>query len=229
VSEFILMLTHNDLTLRNAREIYEEIADTGVSFVGFKDVGVSYDELAKLAGEIRSRGHTTFLEVVSLTKDDELRSARAALDLGVDYLIGGTRPHDVMRVIEGSRLKYFPYVGAVVGHPAKLSGAAGELARSARALSEAGVDGINLLAFRHVDRNGLDVARAVKSAIDVPLICAGSVDSLEKVRALAELGVWAFTIGGACVQKQLIPGGTLVDQIEAVLAASSLEPGSRPT
>ncbi len=37
------------------------------------------------------RIHAAHLEVVSLTEDAELESAQVADDLGVDYLIGGTR------------------------------------------------------------------------------------------------------------------------------------------
>ena len=38
--EFIFMLTRDDVTLADAREVYASVAGTGVSHVGCKDVGL---------------------------------------------------------------------------------------------------------------------------------------------------------------------------------------------
>ena len=63
--EFIFMLTRDDRTLADAREVYASIADTGVRHVGCKDVGLPRPELQALMDDIRAHGHTTHLEVVS--------------------------------------------------------------------------------------------------------------------------------------------------------------------
>ena len=76
--EFIFMLTRDDVTLSDAREVYASIADTGVRHVGCKDVGLPTEELKALMDDIRSNGHETWIEVVSETEEDELASARAA-------------------------------------------------------------------------------------------------------------------------------------------------------
>ena len=39
--EFIFMLTRDDVTLGDAREVYASIAGTGVRHVGCKDVGLA--------------------------------------------------------------------------------------------------------------------------------------------------------------------------------------------
>ncbi len=82
------------------------------------------------------------------------------------------------------------------------------------------MDGINLLAYRHVG-NGLAVTRAVQGAVDVPLICAGSIASLERVREISAAGIWAFTIGGAVMDCAIVPGASLGEQVDAVLAATA--------
>ena len=41
--EFIFMLTRDDVTLPDAREVYASIAETGVRHVGCKDVGLPTD------------------------------------------------------------------------------------------------------------------------------------------------------------------------------------------
>ena len=54
--EFIFMLTRDDVTLPDAREIYAAVASTGVRHVGCKDVGLPKQELAALMDDIRAHG-----------------------------------------------------------------------------------------------------------------------------------------------------------------------------
>src|SRR5829696_3103108 len=88
--EFVFMLTHDDVTVEDAFKVYDEVRDTGLHFIGFKDVGLPFDRLKALTEAMHEDGREVMLEVVSEEKGDELRSAEAALDLGVDYLLGGT-------------------------------------------------------------------------------------------------------------------------------------------
>ena len=217
--EFIFMLTRDDVTLPDARELYASVADVGVRHFGCKDVGLPADELAAFLGEIRANGHTSYLEVVSETEEATLRSARAAAELGPDYLIGGTLIEAVQEIIAGTGIRFFPYIGEVVGHPCLLRGQVERIAADARRAEEAGVDGINLLAYRY-DGDVPALVRAVSAAARLPLICAGSVDSVERVRELAALGVWAFTIGTAALDGVLVPGAPLPEQLTAALEAA---------
>ena len=63
--EFIFMLTRDDKTLTDARDVYASIADSGVRHVGCKDVGLPREALQGLMSDIKANGHTTHLEVVS--------------------------------------------------------------------------------------------------------------------------------------------------------------------
>ena len=97
--EFIFMLTKDDQTVPDALEVYEGLRETGLRYVGFKDVGVPIDTLRQLAEAIRGDGRTVVLEVVSLSTDDEVRSVRAGLELGVDIVMGGTHPEAVLPLL----------------------------------------------------------------------------------------------------------------------------------
>src|SRR5690242_10560162 len=174
------MLTRNDETIPNARAVYASIADLGLRHVGCKDVGLPKPELARLIGDIRSHGHTSYLEVVSESDDSMETSARAALEVGADYLIGGTAVARIQKVISGTGVKFFPYIGKVVGHPCLLRGSIDEIVEDARRVEQLGVDGINLLAYRY-DGDVLELVRRVAAATPLPLICAGSVDSVERI------------------------------------------------
>jgi phosphoribosylformimino-5-aminoimidazole carboxamide ribonucleotide (ProFAR) isomerase len=55
----------------------------------------------------------------------------------------------------------------------------------------------------------------------VRVIAAGSVDSEERIRNLAEAGVWGFTVGSAIFEGKFAHNGASArEQVETVLAAS---------
>src|SRR3954452_16831208 len=141
--EFIFMLTRDDVTLSDARAVYGSIAQTGVRHVGCKDVGLGTDELKALMDDIRSHGHETYLEVVSETEEATLASARAAAETKPDHVIGGTLIEPVQEILAGTGVKFWPYVGQIVGHPCLLRGAIDEIVADAKRAAELGVDGIN--------------------------------------------------------------------------------------
>jgi hypothetical protein len=219
VSEFIFMLTRNDTTLADARDVYASIADTGVRHVGCKDVGLPREELRELMADIRGHGHVSYLEVVAETEQDTLQSARVAADVRPDYLIGGTLIEPVQQIIEGTGIRFFPYVGEIVGHPCLLRGAIDAIAEDARRAEAAGVDGINLLAYRY-DGDVPALVRAVSEATSLPIIAAGSVDSVARIRELDDLGVWAFTIGTAALDGKLEGDTDLQAQLRTALGAA---------
>jgi hypothetical protein len=223
VIEFIFMLTRDDVTLSDARAVYASIAGTGVRHVGCKDVGLPTAELAGLMDDIRAHGHETWIEVVSETEEDTLRSARTAAEIRPDHLIGGTLIEPVQEILAGTGIKFWPYVGRIVGHPCLLRGSIDEIVADTERAASLGVDGINLLAYRY-DGDVEALVRAVVGATDLPVICAGSVDSVERIRALERAGAWGFTIGTAALDGALVDGAPLSGQLQVALDASSSAP-----
>lgn len=218
MAEFIFMLTHKDVTVDNAFEVYDEVRDTGLRYVGFKDIGLPFERLNALTEEVHQGGQEVMLEVVSEREEDELRSARAAMDLGVDYLLGGTHADEVAEIVAGTGIRYCPFPGRIVGHPSQLRGSIEEITESARSLAAMDtVRGLDLLAYRY-DGDVDALVRAVVGAVGVPVIAAGSVDSVEKIRRLSDAGVWGFTVGSA-VFDGAFPGASVRERVETVLAA----------
>jgi hypothetical protein len=164
---------------------------------------------------MKKDGRTTFLEVVSASEKETLQSTKVALELGVDYLIGGTYIDSTLPLIKNTKIKYFPYVGKIVGHPCKLRGSIEEIVNDTKKVKEKDISGINLLAYRY---NG-DVEQLIEkvSAVGLPMIVAGSIDSYERVRKMKDMDIWAFTIGGAIFDKKFVAQGSLTDNIDAVL------------
>ncbi|MDQ3210296.1 MAG: 4-hydroxythreonine-4-phosphate dehydrogenase [Actinomycetota bacterium] len=217
--EFIFMLTRDDVTLKDAREVYASVAGTGIRHVGCKDVGLSTEELEGLMDDIRSHGHETWIEVVSETEEATLASARAAAEIRPDHLIGGTLIEPVQEILAGTGVRFWPYVGQIVGHPCLLRGSIEDIVADTRRAATLGVDGINLLAYRY-DGDVEALVRAVVGATDVPVICAGSVDSVDRIRTLDACGAWAFTIGTAALDGALVEGAPLSGQLQAALEAA---------
>ena len=217
MTEFVLMMTRDDVTVPDALETFQEIAQSGVRCVGFKDIGIDEDSQAQLVNEIRENGCLSFLEVVDLTEEGEKASAEAAIRSSVDYLVGGTRIEETLGRLDGSSVRYMPYVGNPVGHPARLVGEIDTIVDEAKDAEQLGVAGVNLLAYRY-EGDPLALTEAVVGAVDIPVLAAGSVNGFERIEALCEIGVWGFTIGGAVMDRSLVDG-SLTDQIEAVLRA----------
>ena len=224
--EFIFMLTRDDMTIPDALTVYETIRSTGLRYVGFKDVGLPYATLRELASAIRSDGREVMLEVVSERPEDELRSIRAATEIGVDWVLGGTHPDEALAELAGSGLRYCPFPGTVIGHPSQLRGPVDAIAADAAALTKRpGVAGLDLLAYRY-DGDVDSLVGAVVAAASGPVIAAGSVDSMARIDALSRLGAWGFTIGSAIFDGRFGRPDDIAGQISTVLdhVAASAEP-----
>ena len=200
MSDFIFMLTHHDKTVKNCIEIFEEIKHLKFKYIGFKDIGVPKEKLINLGKRIKDSGKELFLEVVSLNEEDEVRSAKVAVELNVDYLMGGTRVNVVSEIIKPTKIKYLPFPGKIVGHPSVLDGTIDEITKSAIDLSSNKyVYGLDLLSYRFKG-NVEELIKSVVNKTNVPIVSAGSIDSEEKIKIVSALGVWAFTVGSAAFE-----------------------------
>jgi mannose-6-phosphate isomerase-like protein (cupin superfamily) len=219
--EFIFMLTRADRTVPDAMDRLAEGLASGLRHIGFKDLGLPLADLHRLAAAIRNGGGTLYLEVVSLDAVSEAASARTAAELGVDFLLGGTRPDLVLPILRGSGIRYYPFAGRIAGHPSRLEGSPGDILESARRLCALdGVHGIDLLAYRFAgDVPGL--IEAVCAGVDKPVIVAGSIDRPARVAAALQGGAAAFTIGTAALDG-VFPAASpaLAVQIAAIRAAA---------
>lgn len=215
---FIFMLTKNDLTIQNALEVFNEIKNTGVQHIGFKDIGLPMDKLKILVQKMKKHGMKTYLEVVSESEEANLRSVKNALELGVDNLIGGTYVEQTLKLLKGmkTRSKYYPYIGKIVGHPCLLRGTIDEITADGKKKEALGIDGINLLAYRY-DGDVEKLITSVLESVKIPLIVAGSIDSFERVNRMIQLKVDGFTIGGAILDKKFVPNVSLSDQVKTIL------------
>jgi hypothetical protein len=221
VIEFIFMLTHNDVTVYDAAGVLAELQDSGLRYVGFKDVGPPPAVLERVAAAAHDAGMEVMLEVVSTDLEDELRSLRAAAEIGVDWVLGGTHAGEGAAILAGTGIRYCPFPGTVEGHPSVLKDEIDSIAAHAEWLTEIdGVDGVDLLAYRHESVDPIALTRAVVEAAGGPVIAAGSIATLAQIADLEAAGAWGFTIGGAIFEGRLPGGPTVAGQVAAVLEAA---------
>ncbi|MGH6948724.1 MAG: hypothetical protein ACREDZ_15440 [Kiloniellales bacterium] len=220
--DFIFMLTRHDQTVTDCLEVFEEIRPLGLKHIGFKDIGVDKDRLKALNRAIKESGATSYMEVVSASPEAALNSAKVAAEIGVDCLLGGTDVEGILRTLNGAKLGVYPFPGKPVGHPTKLGGTPDLVEAQCERFLELGCAGVDLLAYRATEADPLELVKAARKAMAGKggLICAGSVDSGERIAALKDAGCDAFTIGSAAFDGSFSPRkGRLAGQLEDILAA----------
>jgi hypothetical protein len=229
MAEFLFMLTKDDATVADCLDVYDQVRNSGLKWVGFKDIGVPTATLRELVSRIRGDGRSVVLEIVSIDEQAELASIRAGIDLGVDLLMGGTRADAAAPLVTGTGIRYFPFPGEIVGHPSILDGTIESISQSARELTaRPGVHGLDLLAYRW--RGDVPaLMRSVVTASAGPVVVAGSIINAEQIRLVTQAGAWGFTIGGAVFDRVLVPGGSIRAQIDWTLAAAeAAQTGAAP-
>jgi hypothetical protein len=225
--DFIFMLTRQDQTIEDCLELFDAIEPLGLGHVGFKDVGIDVGTLVELNRRIKRSGAVSYMEVVSTTPESCLASARAAVQIGVDCLLGGTDVGAIRDVLRGTAIAYYPFPGIPHGHPTRLGGDGERIERDCARFMAKGCAGADLLAFRATDAEPLALIRAARRGLGRGrLIVAGSIDSPDMVRAVTAAGADAFTIGSAVFDGRFSPRkGSIHSQLRDVLAACT---GERP-
>jgi len=214
------MLTHHDVTIPNALQVLDEVKDTGLKCIGCKDIDLSLEQFKELFARFRKNEIQSYLEAVTYSEEEHFRAVDLALKIGADNLIGGM-PQYTKKTIsylkqKRARTDFFPYIGKVTGHPCVIGGSIEEIIREGKEAEKLGVTGINLLLYRY-SGNQKELLKTVVKELEVPLIVAGNVANFDQINELKENNVWAFTIGGAILENRFVEGGTIKDQIQAVL------------
>lgn len=213
IPQLMVMLTNDDLTVRNAYELFDRYKNTKAQFWGFKEKPLPPDEMKQLYVYMKECGKTTALEVVAYTEAECLEGAQMAVDCGCDILMGTLYYDSVSALCRANNLRYMPFVGNISGRPSVLSGSIDQMVASARRCLEKGVYGFDLLGYRYVD-DAAELIRRFVAEVDAPVCIAGSVNSFQRLDELKQAVPWAFTIGSAFFDNAF--EGTFGEQINKV-------------
>ena len=211
--ELIVMLTHNDCTVENAYQIFEQCKNSKAKFWGFKEKPLPLEKMKELYAYMKKCGKMTFLEVVEYTEKECLEGAKAAVECGVDILIGTCFYDSVNEYCKKNNLKYMPFVGKVKERPSILEGSVEDMIKEAKEYLKKGVYGFDLLGYRYTG-DATKLNKEFVSMVDAPVCLAGSINSYDRLDEVKETSPWAFTIGGAFFENKF--DGTFDEQIDKV-------------
>ncbi len=212
-SELIVMLTHNDLTVENAYEIFEQCQDTKALYWGFKEQPLPIEEMKRIYSKMKECGKRTVLEVVAYTEAEGLEGAQMAATCGCDVLMGTCYSESIHKLCQQHNIDYMPFVGDIVGRPSILKGSIESMIAQAKMLKDKGVFGIDLLGYRYEEDPEKLISDYVKQ-VGNPVCVAGSIDSYERLQFIKDVQPWAFTIGSAFFENKF--GDTFAEQINKV-------------
>lgn len=211
-AKLITMLTHNDVTSPDSMDIFMKAKEAPCEYWGFKDVGVTEDEMKRLVYTMKEYGKTVFMESLAFGYDATMKSTELAVRIGVDYLLGGTYYRSIGEFAADNGLRISPFIG--LRHDGHLYGDLDELVAEAIERDKGLVYGINITAYRY-DGNSGDLIKRVVASCQKPVSIAGSINSNERLKAVKSTNCWAFTIGGAFFENKF--GEGFAEQIENVV------------
>lgn len=209
----IVMLTHNDKTVKNSFKIFEECRNSKAKLWGFKEKPLPVDEMKKLYKYMKKCGKMTFLEVVEYTEKEGLEGAKLAVECGCDILMGTVFFDSINEFCKSNNLKYMPFVGKVTQRPSILEGDINEIIAEAKEYQKKGVYGFDLLGYRYVG-DAVELNKKFVEEIEIPVCLAGSINSYTRLDEVKNVKPWAFTIGSAFFENKF--DGTFKEQINKV-------------
>lgn len=209
----IVMLTHNDLTVKNAHEIFEKCKNSKAKFWGFKEKPLPIEQMKELYLYMKQCCKTTFLEVVSYTEEEGLKGAKMAVECNCDILMGTIYYDSINKFCKENNLKYMPFVGQIIGRPSILNGTIDGIIEEANTYLKNGVYGIDLLGYRYTG-DAIALNKKFIEKVNAPVCLAGSINSFERLDEVKDAKPWAFTIGSAFFDNKF--GNDFNEQINKV-------------
>lgn len=211
--QLIVMLTHNDYTVKDANAVFAACADSEAMYWGAKEQGISHEELLRLFAAVKISGKKSVLEVVAYTEEEGLAGAKLAAECGCDVLLGTVFFDSIEKVCRENGILYLPYVGQVSQRPSILEGKLEDMVQQAAECVEKGAAGVNLLGYRY-QGDGFALSCSLVSQVDAPVCLAGGINSFSRLEELKKIAPTYFTIGSAFFEHRF--GDEIAQQIHAV-------------
>ena len=107
----MVMLTHNDVTVPDAYEVFDSCRDLPVYDWGFKSAGISDEGICRLFSSMKESGKTTFYEIIERNKPAYERGGRLAAQVKFDYCMGSKYDDHLHAILRGHGIRFSPTLG----------------------------------------------------------------------------------------------------------------------
>jgi len=214
--DIIVMLSQNDITVKDAHNIFMSSWDLDVQNWGFKNTGIDKEDIYKLVKTMKEKGKKTFLEVLTYDEISCLDIAKTAAECEFDEVMGTLYFPSVHKYLIDNKISYKPFIGKVSGIPSILESTYAEILDDAKKLLEKGIAGFDFLAYRSKE-DGETLTRQFCKAIDAEICVAGSISSFNHIDVMLDIAPSAFTIGSALFDKRFASNGTFRENLQAVI------------
>ena len=105
--QLIVMLTHHDLTVCNAYEVFGQCQFSKAQYWGFKEQPLPLAEMQRIYAYMKACGKRTVLEVVAYTEAEGLEGAQMAAACGCDILMGTCFAPSILRFCQEHGIPFF--------------------------------------------------------------------------------------------------------------------------
>lgn len=219
-AEIIVMLTLDDYTVTNAKQVFDTCVDLPVKHWGFKDNILSNTEVIALGRRIKDCGKTPVLELVNFSKEAYERAAMLAVEGKFDMVSGGLYNKKLAERIMEKGIKYMPFCGELIRDETGIlwmHESRDEMLNLARTALDNGAYGIDYCCYRHASENGNDLIKWFKKVLpNTPVCAAGSVSSLERIKFVCDNDVDFFTTGTALFRQTYVENGSFYNNLKAI-------------
>lgn len=219
-SEIIVMLTYNDYTVTNAKQVFDTCVDLPVKYWGFKDNVLSDKDAQDLGRHIGESGKLPVLELVNFTEEAYTRAAKVAVEGKFHLVSGGLYNKTLWNHLREHGIQYLPFCGELSRDESGLLWmyeTREEMLNNAHHALDAGVMGIELCFYRHANEDGDELIKWFKHLLpDIPISVAGSVSSFERIKFVCENDVDFFTTGSALFSQTYIKNGSFYNNLKTV-------------
>jgi len=214
--DIIVMLTQNDITVKDAYDIFMSSWDIDINNWGIKNTGIGKEDMYKLVKTMKSKGKKTFLEILTYDETSCLDNIKTAVECGFDEIMGTQYFPSVHKFLNDNKIPYKPFVGKVSGIPCILESTYTEILNDAEKLMEKGIIGFDFLAYRSKE-DGENLTRQFCNAVNAQICIAGSISSFKHIDVMLDIAPYAFTIGSALFDKKFAIHGTFRENLQVVV------------
>jgi len=213
MAELITMLTWNDVTVPNAKEVFLSAADAPCKHWGFKIEGTTPESFADLAATMKEHGKEVYIEVLAMSEEDCIKAAEQCIAGGAQHMLGTPYYPSVQKMLDEAGVTYSPF--PALDPDSRMRKPIPEVVDCAMGFEEAGCDGFTISAYRYLGGEPEELLRALDDATKMPFRIAGSVNSYERLDFCKSLkNLTGFTIGGAFFENKF--GETFAENVTTV-------------